>query len=282
MLHISPYNYDAEKFKPVQKKNIIDPLTAYDFRNLRDTVYTLKDHFVEVNLLTQYATLYSRDGSSRIIPVSTGTKKIEDGIETREGIFVLQWKAKKMHSVQFDSTLMINWMGFNSGIGFHALEGKSYYKYLGKKNVSHGCVRMTRKDAELLFTLLEKGTPVFVHKGNGAIKIAFTESNDNYKYFSSNELRKSLTERYSFLYSGEYLLNINQKLVIDERNINSFGLPIGDASLIPSRQALRSIYLWISPETPEYEKIKSLLHGDNPGMLTLNLTLDANSSRRKI
>ena len=106
----------------------IDPLIHYNFRNLRDTIYTMKDHFIEVNLLTQHAQLHSRDGSEFVFPISSGNKNIEEGIETREGLFVIKSQAKKLYSVQFDSTVMLNWMGFNAGIGFHALLGNRYYK----------------------------------------------------------------------------------------------------------------------------------------------------------
>ena len=282
LLNTAPYIHDAKYFEREPKKIIVNPFAKYDFRNLRDTVYTLKDHFIEVNLLTQYATLYSRDGSVMKIPVSSGTEKVEEGIDTREGLFVLQWKEKKLYSEQFDSTLMLYWMGFNGGIGFHALEGKSYYKYLGKKNVSHGCVRMSREDAEMLYSLLEKGTPILVYKGNAAIKISFTEESDNYTHLTYKQLRNSLPERYSVLYNGEYFLKIDQKLLLDEKNVPASGLPVGDASLIPPKQSVISPYLWISPETPEFVKINSLLDGNIPGFLTLNLTLDTKTSHQKI
>ena len=282
LLNIAPYVHDAEYYEKEQKSIIVNPLAKYDFRNLRDTVYTLKNNFIEVNLLTQYATLFSRDGSVMKIPVSSGTEKVEEGIDTREGLFVLQWKEKKLYSEQFDSTLMLHWMGFNGGIGFHALEGKNYYRYLGKKNVSHGCVRMSREDAEMLYSLIEKGTPILVHKGNAAIKIAFTEEGDNYNHLAYKELRKSLPERLSVLYDGEFFMKINDKISIDEKNVPASGLPIGDASLIPPKQSVISPYLWISPETPEFVKINSLLDGNLPGLLTLNFTLDAKSYRQKI
>ena len=100
------------------------PFAGYNFKHLRDTVYTDKDHFIEVDLSTQQATLYSRDGSEFHFPISSGTKRVEKGMETNTGLFAIQWKAKKQYSVQFDSTVMLNWMGFNNGIGFHALLGK--------------------------------------------------------------------------------------------------------------------------------------------------------------
>ena len=52
---------------PVEKTILvnINPLVNYDFRNLRDTLYTMKDNIIEVNLLTQHAKLISRNGLIR-------------------------------------------------------------------------------------------------------------------------------------------------------------------------------------------------------------------------
>ncbi|MDZ7624841.1 MAG: L,D-transpeptidase [Ignavibacteriaceae bacterium] len=200
-------------FSPRKLNYAVNPFASYDFKQLRDTVYTNKDHYIEVNLLTQQATLYSRDGSEFHFPISSGTKRVEKGMDTNEGLFAIHWKAQKLHSVQFDSTVMLNWMGFNNGIGFHALLGKSYYKYLGKKNVSHGCVRLSREDAQIVYEKVERGTPVLVHKGNSAIKIAFTSEGESYNQYSYSETYKLLRERYQLLYNGDYLISSNNKII---------------------------------------------------------------------
>ena len=148
LINSSPVSYIPTLAEPEPIQIEINPLVNYDFRNLRDTLYTMEDNIIEVNLSTQHVKLISRNGSIKEFPVSSGTKRIEKGMDTREGLFVLHWKSKKLHSEQFDSTLMLNWMGFNGGIGFHALLGTRYYKYLGKRNVSHGCVRMSREGAK--------------------------------------------------------------------------------------------------------------------------------------
>lgn len=242
----SAYLNEQKTISPVKEvKYSINPLSYFEFKQLRDTVYTNKNYFIEVNLLTQQATLYSRDGSEFHFPISSGTKRVEKGMETNEGLFAIQWKARKMHSVQFDSTLMLNWMGFNNGIGFHALQGKSYYKYLGKKNVSHGCVRVSREDAQILFEKVERGTPVLVHKGNSAIQIAFTSEGESYNQYSYSETYKQLKERYQKLYDGNYLISSNEKILVDENNIYSGGLPIGNTELIPTRQNLKPATLWV-------------------------------------
>src|SRR4030065_2927365 len=202
--------YLIEKNKNISPKEFkysINPLAGYDFGQLRDTVYTNKDHYIEVNLLTQHATLYSRDGSEFHFPISSGTKSVLKGMDTKVGLFAIQWKTRKQYSVQFDSTVMLNWMGFNNGIGFHALRGKSYYKYLGKKNVSHGCVRISRVDAKIVYEKVERGTPVLVYKGNSTVKIAFTSEGESYNQYSYSETCKLLKNRYQLIYDGNYLIS---------------------------------------------------------------------------
>jgi L,D-transpeptidase catalytic domain len=251
------------------------PLLAFDFKQLRDTVYTNKDHYLEVNLLTQHATLFSRDGSEFHFPISSGTKRVEKGMETNAGLFAIQWKTKKQYSVQFDSTVMLNWMGFNNGIGFHALLGKSYYKYLGKKNVSHGCVRVSREDAQIVYEKVEKGTPVLVHKGNNAIKIAFTSEGESYNQYSYKDTYNLLKERYQKIYDGDYLISSNEKILVDENNIYSSGLPIGNSELIPAKQNLKPYTLWADKNKSEEEKLTEIFSGKEKSDFTLNPFLDS-------
>jgi len=262
-------------FSPGKLNYAVNSFASYDFKQLRDTVYTNKDHFIEVNLITQQATLYSRDGSEFHFPVSSGTKRVEKGMETSSGLFAIQWKAKKQYSVQFDSTVMLNWMGFNNGIGFHALQGKSYYKYLGKKNVSHGCVRLSSEDAQIVYEKVERGTPVLVHKGNNAITIAFTSEGESYNQYSYSETYKRLKERYQKLYDGDYLITSNEKILIDEKNIYSSGLPIGNAELIPAKQNLKPTTLWVYKDKPEEQRLAEIFSGKEKSDFTLNPFLDS-------
>jgi hypothetical protein len=256
-------------------KYTFHPFAGYNFKHLRDTVYTNKDHYIEVDLSTQQATLYSRDGSEFHFPISSGTTRVEKGMETKEGLFAIQWKAKKQYSVQFDSTVMLNWMGFNNGIGFHALLGKSYYKYLGKKNVSHGCVRLSREDAKIVYEKVAKGTPVLVHKGSHAIKIAFTSEGGSYYQYSYSETYKQLRKRYQLIYDGDYLISPSEKILVNEKNIYSSGLPIGNAELIPTKQNLKPSILWVDRNKSEQEKFAEIFSGRDKELLTLNPTLDS-------
>ena len=275
----SAYLIKNKNHNPLNEiKYSFNPLANYDFGKLRDTVYTNKDYYIEVNLLTQQAVLYSRDGSEFHFPVSTGTKRVKKGMETNAGLFAIQWKARKQYSVQFDSTVMLNWMGFNNGIGFHALLGKSYYKYLGKKNVSHGCVRVSREDAQIIYEKVERGTPVLVHKGNSAVKIAFTSDGESYNQLSYSETYKLLKERYQKLCDGDYLISSNKNILVDENNIFSGGLPIGNSELIPPRQNLRPTFLWIDKNNSEEERLAEILSGREKEPFTLNPFLDSRNN----
>ena len=264
---------------PVEKTILvnINPLVNYDFRNLRDTLYTMKDNIIEVNLLTQHAKLISRNGLIREFPISSGTKRIEEGIDTREGLFTLHWKSKKIYSEQFDSTVILNWMGFNGGIGFHALLGTRYYKYLGKRNVSHGCVRMSREDAAEMYKLVDKGTPVHVHSGNSAITIAFGEEGTVYKYYDYRTLHKIISSRFDVIYSGNYFVSNLSKLLIDEENVSHSGLPIGDSKNLPSKQFIKPAYVYVDYKTNDVERLELISKGKDKRYLTLNSFLDLRS-----
>ena len=234
----------------------INPLLTIDYKNIRDTVYTLKDHIIEINLATHQGLVRFRNGETKVFPLSGGTKNISEGIETREGLFTLHWKSKIQYSTQFDSTAMLYWMSFNSGIGMHALRTKGYYRHLGKKNVSHGCVRMSREDAKEIFDILKRGTPVLVHKGEHTITVAFGNTAENYNYYSFNELRILLPERYSAIYNGRYFIDNKEKIIIDENNVNATGLPIGNVENIPTEQIVFSSLVKLNNEIAEEDNLE--------------------------
>lgn len=222
-----------------------------DLSKVKDTIFTLSDHFVEIDLSKQKAYLHSRKNPIKEFLVSTGTKRIKDGVETKTGLFVIQHKAAKWYSVQFDSTVMLNWMGFNFGIGFHALLGNSYYKYLGVKPSSHGCVRISREDGKDLFPKLNYGTPILVHKGDYAVTIGFADKNSaKFSYYSVSELSKVISKRLQKLYDGNFLIEVKEKILIDQGNVSHSGLPIGDVSRINPRQRINPDYLFVDLATP--------------------------------
>jgi len=275
LINSSPVSYIPKLTEPEPIQIEINPLVNYDFRNLRDTLYTMEDNIIEVNLSTKHVKLISRDGSIKEFPVSSGTKRIEKGMDTREGLFVLHWKSKKLHSEQFDSTLMLNWMGFNGGIGFHALLGTRYYKYLGKRNVSHGCVRMSRENAKEMYSIVKKGTPVLVHSGNSTITIAFGEEGTVYKYYNYRTLHKIMQERFDVIYNGNYFVSAQPKLLIDEENVWHSGLQIGDSENIPAKQFIKPSSLYFDYKTNDLEMLELISKGKEKRYLTLNYFLDS-------
>lgn len=243
---------DPNKVSSEDRSYNLDELKKITFTKIVDTLYTLSDYYVEIDLSKQIGYLHSRFDSVKIFKVSTGTKKIKDGVETNTGIFVIQHKATKWYSTQFDSTLMLNWMGFNYGIGFHALAGKSYYKYLGNKTSSHGCVRVSREDARELFTKLTYGSPVLIHKGVTAVKISFADrSSSEYKYYDSQNLSKENKRRLTHLYKGSYLSFVNEKLLIDQWNVTHQGIQIGDLNKVAPRQRIYPDSLFLELAIPE-------------------------------
>lgn len=238
-------------FNEISKRNY-DELRRLNFTKVVDTLYTFADYFVEVDLSKQVAYLYSRFDSVKTFKVSTGTKRIKDGIETNTGIFVIQHKAKKWYSTQFDSTLMLNWMGFNYGIGFHALLGNSYYKYLGNKTSSHGCIRISREDGKELFEKLSYGSPVLVHKGESAIKIGFADKQSfDYTYYDYENLSREIKRRLRHLYSGKFFDFVNEKLLIDQKNVAHQGLTIGEFRNVPARQKISPESMFIEIALPD-------------------------------
>ena len=223
-----------------------------DLSAIKDTLYTLKSSFLEVNTAKQMGYLHFKD-SIYSFKVSTGTKNVEDGIETHEGLFVIQSKLPKWYSIQFDSTLLVDWMGFNYGIGFHALSTKGYYRYLGKKRSSHGCVRVSKEDAHFIFEHIDIGTPVLIHHGDNVATIALGDSVQYLKYYSYANLLQLLPERYNKIYNGYYFVSKEfkqPKIFIDDDNVTHAGLPIGNAKEIAKRQLVRPFSLFISSTIP--------------------------------
>lgn len=235
-----------------KNKNNDEPKSKYQISpEIKDTLYTLGNYFIEVNLSTQIAYLHSRFDSTFSFGVSTGTKRVKDGVETNEGIYAIQFKVEKWYSIQFDSTMMLNFMTFNWGIGFHALAGNSYYKYLGVKKSSHGCVRVSRTIAKDLYKKVKYGTPVIVHNGYPAVQIAFaTYGQEGLNYLAYPDLKSKVTEQLQKLYKGNYLLEKREKLLIDNNNVTHSGLPIGDARKINKRQLMKPDYLFIDYVMP--------------------------------
>lgn len=228
-----PKNLSLEHFE-------ISNLKFKDYSYLRDTVYTTKNYFIELNLNTQKGYLHSKEGWEKAFDISSGTKKIENGMETKEGLYVIQVKLPKWYSIQFDSTLMLYYMGFNFGVGMHALQTNGYYRYLGKRKSSQGCIRLSRKVAKELFEIVEIGTPVLISNGFSAVKVAFADSSNKFEKMTYVQIKTLIESSLKNLYSGRYFLSPLTKILIDKSNTMHSGLPLGNSDKILQRQIKNS------------------------------------------
>lgn len=248
------YSQDGNE-KNVKKKV---PLMFIDYSKVRDTLYTLKSSYIEVNLKKQLGILHIKNDTSFTFKISSGTKRLEKGIDTNEGLYVIQSMVTKIPSKQFDSTILLNWMGFNFGVGFHALESSGYYRYLGVKPSSHGCIRISKNDAKELYTLISLGTPVLIHNENNAVIIDFADSTDDIKRYKYSQLKSLLKFNMDLLYRGDYLFAEKDKMIIDNNNVHHSGLPIGDNTKIPDKPSFNSLFRYVEVSTPDILKVKPL------------------------
>jgi len=230
-----------------------DSSRTMDFSYLRYKVYTFKPYYLDVDLVTQKGYLHSRDGKVKVFGISSGTDKMNGGINTNEGLFVVQAKLPEWYSRQFDSTLMLNWIGFNFGIGFHALQTSGYYVYLGKGKSSHGCIRVSRPIAKELYKLIDKGTPVLVHSENNIVEISFADSSMEFESYSYKELKDKINAIYEEMYSGRYFMSNHPLILISHSNVHHQGLPIGDSNNILKRQIIKSPYEFLTAIIPDYK-----------------------------
>lgn len=142
------------------------------FGMLRDTLFILDSVYMEIRLDRQMIYVHHRKGVVETYPCSTGDPRIPEGIATRPGIFTIQSKAAKAFSAAFEVYLNF-WMGFDGGIGLHGLDSRTYYRFLGRRPSSHGCVRISNETGARLFRKVRLGTVVFVHAGSPARLVRF-------------------------------------------------------------------------------------------------------------
>ncbi|MAT40447.1 MAG: hypothetical protein CL946_12695 [Ectothiorhodospiraceae bacterium] len=210
---------------------------------MRDTVYTRMPNILEIRLDSQLVYLHRRDSATITYKVSTGTERLDRGIKTRKGIFVVQNKIKWLYSIQFDSTKVFNWLGYNYGIGFHSLAGRGYFRHLGRRPSSHGCVRVGPNDAKAIFDVVEIGTPVMVHSGDYARTVAFLPPETEID--TASRTKQEVLDIYATclrdLYKGEKLFRRHPIVPLDRQYIGHEGIPIGTMEKVPAHQKVPSV-----------------------------------------
>jgi hypothetical protein len=208
-------------------------------RNLRDTVYTDADKYLELRIDEQMLYVHYRDGKVKEYPVSSGNKYLNKGIESRPGLFAIFMKEELHLSSQFDDAKMFYYMPFNMGIGFHSLAGTGYYGNLGVRPSSHGCIRMRTADVKELFKECEIGTLVLAHRGKSARVIAFApEGFKNEKHYSKDEYMEMLAYNLNSIYHGKYFINPPKRFIIDPAVIPKIGFNVGTSDDIQTGQEI--------------------------------------------
>lgn len=239
LIILTEYSQSREDDK-VSTNSMEEPCLFPNLRtklNVLDTVYTNKNNFIEVRLDLQKVFLHKKNSVTDTFLCSTGTDVVQDGIKTKPGIFTVKNKLQILISKQFNDTKCLSWIGFNYGIGFHALESHGYYWSLGKRSSSHGCIRLSKEDAKKLFDEVTIGTPVIVHSANNARVVSFLPEHYSYDTtYTKKELLYTLRNRLSLLYKDQYFSQKNIVVVLNDKFITHDGIDIGDKSKVPLEQ----------------------------------------------
>lgn len=205
--------------------------------NLRDTVYTNDDLYLELRIDRQKLYVHYRDGRVKELLVSTGLKYASKSVESRPGIFAIFLKEEVHLSSQFNNAKMFHYMPFNMGIGFHGLAGTGYYSNLGVRPSSHGCIRMRNDDVKQLFKECKIGTLVLAHYGKSARVIAFApEDFTNDRAYTKDDYMKMLAYNLNSIYTGQYFLKKPKKFILDGSVIPRIGFNVGNSDDIPQKQ----------------------------------------------
>lgn len=205
--------------------------------NLRDTVYTNRDLYLEVRVDRQMLYVHYRDGRIKEYPISTGIKGAHKSIDSRPGLFAIFMKEELHLSTQYNDAKMFYYMPYNMGIGFHGLASTGYYAHLGVRPSSHGCIRMRTPDARELFKECDTGTLVLSHFGHSARVIGFApEGFENVREYTKEDYMEMLAYNLNSIYEGKYLLNPPVRFIIDPSVIPPNGFNIGTSENIPEKQ----------------------------------------------
>ncbi len=237
---------------PFAKQSLLTPIEELDFlpiQNIRikDTIFVQGNAFVEISLKEQLCRLYLKDTNNntnyKVYKISSGNPNIPEGLETSTGLFSVQTKNPLGISKQFNNAELHNWVGFNVNFGIHGLAGNGYYRYLGHKTSSHGCVRISREDGKELYDNVIFGTPVLVYSEEPAIALKFIDTITTLsKYYvlpaNAQTHNPIIKQRLQNIYNGLLLQNDKKLLMTGETIIRWGGYRIGNANSIPYKQKI--------------------------------------------
>lgn len=236
-------NFESEAGYDIKKTpniNFSALLAAEEFsKNLRDTVYTNENLWLELRIDEQILYIHYRDGRTKTYPVSTGNKYLSKSIESRPGLFAIFLKEEVHLSSQFNNARMNYFMPYNMGIGFHGLQATGYYGNLGIRPSSHGCIRMRNEDVRVLFNECKIGVLVLAHRGYSTRVVGFApEGFKNDAEYTKEDYMNMLAYNLSSLMEGKYFINPPKRFIIDGTIIPRSGINVNSTENIPERQIL--------------------------------------------
>ncbi len=246
----------------VKKENLshkINILSESDVSvGLKDTVYTDKDCWLELRIDQQMLYQHWRDGKVEKYAISTGNKYLSRSIESRPGLFAIFVKEEHHESSQYNNAVMLYFMPFNQGIGFHALNGTGYYGNLGVRPSSHGCIRMRHDDVRKVFRECPLGTLVLAHRGSTARIVGFApQGYENKEELTKDEEKYLLAENLYNILEGNYFTTDRKFFVVNPKTIPVSGIYMGYDAKLPDKQKTRkSVYFFANAndETDSYKK----------------------------
>lgn len=113
-----------------------------------------------VSLRRQHAYVVFAGQVVRDIPISSGAFG-----RTPRGVFRVYSRARATSAETNRAVTMAYMTRFNGGIGFHGIprrNGRPLYTPLGRRPVSHGCIRMADANARYIYSTVPNGTVVVV------------------------------------------------------------------------------------------------------------------------
>ncbi len=221
------------------KVNFSALLAAEEFsKNLRDTIYTADNLWLEFRIDQQRLYVHYRDGRTITYPVSSGIPGAHKSVDSRPGLFAIFHMNEAHKSSQFQSQLNY-FMAFNMGVGFHGLPGTGYYVHLGVRPSSHGCIRMRNEDVRELFRQCKIGTLVLSHKGHTNRIIAFApEGFKNDAEYTKEDYLNMLAYNLGSIMEGKYFISPPKRFIIDGTIIPKSGVNVLSTTNIPEKQML--------------------------------------------
>lgn len=221
------------------KVNFSALLAAEEFsKNLRDTIYTADNLWLEFRIDQQRLYVHYRDGRTITYPVSSGIPGAHKSVDSRPGLFAIFHMNEAHKSSQFQSQLNY-FMAFNMGVGFHGLPGTGYYVHLGVRPSSHGCIRMRNEDVRELFRQCKIGTLVLSHKGHTNRIIAFApEGFKNDAEYTKDDYMNMLAYNLGSIMEGKYFITPPKRFILDGTVIPKSGVNVLSTTDIPEKQML--------------------------------------------